>query len=96
MTTLSYLQKKYPYNSAVQYYIDETGSSWSNGMYYLGGHLPVKPTDIITKKLVISVQNIIKSKQNEIPTNSREAFSVQESNKYFNQMKELLQIEGVI
>jgi hypothetical protein len=47
-----------PNNRAVKEYIETTKSKWSNGNYWLGGHINLSPTDKITDELCKKVREI--------------------------------------
>ena len=73
-------------------YFDDTKSTWSNGMFYLGGQIKMKPDEEITIDKIKEVRKI--SKQREIeyggPCNSWEAASINNHNNKLNQMEEII------
>lgn len=93
MTTLQTLSKKYPNEHVIIYYMSETKEKWTNGKYYIGGHLPISPSDIITKQLIQSVDNINTTK---LPFHSIENRSIYNHNERFTEFKNILKKENII
>lgn len=96
MTTLLTLSEKYPNEHVIQYYMEESKQKWTNGKYYLGGQLPIFPSDVITKQLIKSVDNINITKSNEVPYNSAENYSISNAKNKFIQFKKILRKENII
>tara|TARA_B100001564_G_C20329208_1_gene529353 strand:+ start:103 stop:399 length:297 start_codon:yes stop_codon:yes gene_type:complete len=96
MTTLQTLSIKYPNNDVIQYYMSETKEKWTKGKYYVGGQLPILPSDIITKQLIKAVDNINITKLHEVPYNSVEHHAIYDANEKFIKFKNLLKKENII
>ena len=73
-------------------YYNDTKTTYSNGIFYLGGQVKMTPDEEITLDKIKKVREI--SKQREIeyggPCNSFEAASINNHNNLLNQMEEII------
>ena len=73
-------------------YYNDTKTTYSNGIFYLGGQFKMTPDEEITLDKIKKVREI--SKQREIeyggPCNSFEAASINNHNNLLNQMEEII------
>ena len=73
-------------------YYNDTKTTYSNGIFYLGGQVKMAPDEEITLDKIKKVREI--SKQREIeyggPCNSFEAASINNHNNLLNQMEEII------
>jgi hypothetical protein len=79
-----------PSDSIVIDYIAETKASWSNGKYWLGGHIPMNPNDKITDALIQKVQKIYDNSDG-YACNSAEMVSIWRAKRQFTEIKKLVQ-----
>ncbi len=79
-----------PSDAIVINYIADTKSSWSKGKYWLGGQIPMDPSDKITSALIEKVQKI-NDKSDNYACNSAEMASIWRAKSQFLQIKDLLQ-----
>lgn len=73
-------------------YLADTKSTWSNGTFYLGGFIKMKPDEEITLKLIDEVKIIREKRYIEYggPCNSAEMASIWRSE------RQLSEIEGIV
>ena len=72
-------------------YLQDTKSSWSNGMYYLGGFIKMKPDEDITFKKIEEVKKIRTQRYKEdTPTNSAEVGSILRSERQLDNIETIL------
>ncbi len=67
--------------TVIQEYLKDTKSRWSNGKYWLGGHIQINLNDVITPELLAKADGLINA--NTDVCNSFEMASVWESNRQF-------------
>ena len=83
------LVKFAPENSAVNEYIKNTKSNWSNGKYWLGGQIQMNPHDKITNALIKNAQIKI-NYTGDYACNSFEIASIRSSNTVFLQIQDVV------
>ena len=81
--------KKYVLNE----YLTDTKSTWSNGTFYLGGFIKMKPDEEITLKLIDEVKIIREKRYIEYggPCNSAEMASIWRSERQLSEIEEIVQ-----
>ena len=74
-------------------YLEDTKSTWSKGMFYLGGFIKMNPDDEITIEKIVEVKQQRERRYNEYggPCNSWEAASIFRSERQLNEMEEIIQ-----
>ena len=83
------LGKFAPSNSAVNEYIENTKSNWSNGKYWLDGQIQMNPHDKITNTLIKNAQGKINDSV-DYACNSYEIASIRRSNTMFLQIQDVV------
>ena len=72
-------------------YLQDTKSTWSNGTFYLGGFIKMKPDDEITMKKIDQANLMIKKSVAENGVcNSAEMVSVWRSERQLKEIKEII------
>ena len=73
-------------------YLTDTKSTWSNGTFYLGGFIKMKPDEEITLKQINEVKIIREKRIEEYgdPCNSWEMASIWRSERQLNEMEEIV------
>lgn len=72
-------------------YLQDTKSTWSNGMFYLGGFIKMKPDDEITMKKIDQANEMReKSLAENGVCNSAEMASVWRSERQLNEIKKIV------
>ena len=70
--------------SVLQKYFKDTKQSWSDGKFYLGGQIPIKPNEEITFSKINNVREIQRQKDIDISyCNSWEMASINTKNMLF-------------
>ena len=83
------LVKFAPSNSAVNEYIANTKSNWSNGKYWLGGQIQMNPHDKITDTIIKNAQRKINDAV-DYACNSFEIASIRGSKTVFLQIQDVV------
>ena len=83
------LVKFAPSNSAVNEYIANTKSNWSNGKYWLGGQIQMNPHDKITDTIIKNAQGKINDAA-DYACNSFEIASIRDSKTKFLQIQDVV------
>ena len=76
-------------------YLEDTKSKWSNGTFYLGGFIKMKPDEEITLKLIDDVK-IMREKRIEeygSPCNGAEMASIWRSERQLNEIEKIVKTE---
>ena len=77
--------------SVLQKYFKDTKQSWSDGKFYLGGQIPIKPNEEITFSKINNVREIQRQKDIDISScNSWEMASINTSKRELNEMEIIL------
>lgn len=77
--------------SVLQKYFKDTKQSWSDGKFYLGGQIPIKPNEEITFSKINNVREIQRQKDIDISyCNSWEMASINTSKRELNEMEIIL------
>ncbi len=73
-------------------YLADTKSTWSNGTFYLGGFIKMKPDEEITLKQINEVKIIRDKKFKEYggPCNGAEIVSIWRSDRQLNEIEEIV------
>jgi hypothetical protein len=104
MATLNKLIEFFPENDAereifgnckkdvLNEYLKDTNHRWSNGQFYLGGFIQMKPYDEITLKIIDKVKQERKRRYIEYggPCNSAEAASISNYERQLNEIEILV------
>ena len=90
MTTLNKLKTKIPNHHLVNRYLKQIEESWTYGRYYIGGQVPLYPSDIITYAIINDVSEKLFIGPHYI-TNSIEMASLERAQSDFIEFQDMME-----
>ncbi len=85
-------------SNVINEYLSDTKSTWSNGTFYLGGFMKMKPNEEITLKKIDEVKIMREQRDKEYgePCNSSEHASILRSKRQLDEIETLVNFYSVI